>query len=418
MRHSFIAILAVMLMASCARSESLPHGGSNEEAVMAISADTGARMMAGTMQLADADTPDEDDMILTENTFAEGSLLYVSQMGTTKAPNFSDTQETGKTQRYIYEYEENPDASWDAEGTYNFYPQDKQKDPIYWDDIRSNGSVGNAFSLYAFHFPVDNEVRFNVETDQRILDNLKKSDILGAYHATSALFTRLRFRLYHLMVYLRVTLYVPVLEANADDDGYSGFEKDALRNAVVLNAATNFDVEWRANRSSDTDAPLITLDKNNAGTSMLFMYRHNPGEEPEETIDVKELYKDYYNDKNLELGDDGIDRVRVYNFSVLFPGQTFGNSDTNFLQFQLNTPGWEEGGNVKNFYFAASQLTTGNTNFNFTQGTLQHLSLYLPRHGNETILVGADILPWTDASTDMTVTDQSKETGSADSNND
>lgn len=394
MKKWIVAILAVVAFASCAGDKEVRPDSEGRTV-------TGIMAASGPQTLADNTQAEDITEVMTDNEFAEGSLLYISQMGTTLPPDFSE----GSSNRYVYLYEENPLASWDAEGTYNFYPV-AGTPAIEWDVVRNNGSVGNAFSLYAFHFPVENSVRFNIETDQRDLNNLKKSDILGAYHATSALFTRLRFRLYHLMVYLRVTLYVPVYEEDDDGMGYSGFESDAFRNAVVLNAATDFDIEWRTNRSSDTDPPLVIL-KQNSPRSMLRMYLHHWDEYPDnqEHFPVIEDFPvgKYYGDDP-----DATDKVRVYNFSVLFPGQTFGTSD-NFLQFQFNTVGWAEGGDVKNFYFAASQLVAGSTEFNFTQGTLQQLNLYVPRRGNNTILVRANILPWTDASTDMTVTDQSGE---------
>lgn len=335
---------------------------------------------------------DADDLTapILPDGFAEKDLLYFAQMSANVDPKFTDDGNP-----YVYEYRQNPEADWGEE--YNFRAANAR--PLDWKDVRVVGSVGNAFSFYAFHFPVDNAVRFRVEADQRggqdapfDTERFRKSDILGAYHATSALYTRLRFRLFHLMVYLKVTLYVPVYDGETSDDysdaHYSGFLPGAMRQSYVRNAYTDFGIEWRANRSSDTDAPLTQI-TNTASRRDIIMYQHDPG--AEEIIEEFPV-RDYYSGGTL-----GEDRVREYHFSVLFPEQSFGEK---FLCFELTAPD----NSVKRYYFSGNQIVGDSGNYNLIQGTLQHLYLYLPRKTNETILVGAKILPWADASTDMTVT--------------
>ena len=327
------------------------------------------------------------DASIISNDFTEGSLLYFSQLGPTGSPNFENEEPTASPYLYIYEYKEDKDGEANWNEGYNFSTlEDRQ--PLEWETVRKVGSVGNAFSLYAFYFPVDNKVKFSVEQNQRTKEDFMKSDIMGAYHATSSLYTRLRFRLFHLMVYLKVTLYVPVYEDTKEGDNisYSGFYKDAVQGAFVMNAHTGFSIEWRANRSSDTEAPLTQPAGKKANIAMF-----GPLSNEEKTeIEVK----NYYTKEDL-----GTDRVRVYNFSVLFPAQTFGD---NFLCFALKTPNET----MKYYYFSGSQIIGESENYSLTQGTLQQLYLYLPRKTNETILVGAKILPWKDAVTDMTVTKQ------------
>lgn len=353
-------------------------------------------------------------------SFKEGDLLYFSQMGPTQIPNFTEPKEEAFPYLYIYEYKENDETpNWDKGENFSVLEKyiDKKENKEYsdrqsldWTTVKDVGSVGNAFSLYAFHFPVDNEVRFNVETDQRGTKgdpydktNFMKSDILGAYHATSSLYTRLRFRLFHLMVYLKVTLYVPeykLEDSNTNSTGlsYSGFNKNAVQGAYVMNAATEFDIEWRANRSSDTEAPLTQ--SKTAPKKNIAMYFHKSDEK---VIDFK--VKDYYTGIELET-----DRVREYTFSVLFPTQTF---EDNFLCFALTSPIAEK--ETKYYYFSGSQVIGSSGNYGMTQGTLQQLYLYLPRKKNETILVGAKILPWNNAMTDMTVTEE-KTSGDSETN--
>ncbi|MCH5240579.1 MAG: hypothetical protein J1F38_10175 [Muribaculaceae bacterium] len=352
-----------------------------------------------------------DDLIaepIILNGFDDNSLLYISQMGPSEStnPNFSDFSSDAVPYCYIYQYSENENANWDYE--YNFeLPEDLTiegidgvsgpRKAIDWRTIRNIGSVGNAFSLYAFHFPLDNIVRWNVEADQTgdtdpfDKSNFIKSDILGAYHASSALNTRLRFNLFHLMVYLKVTIYVPVYKDNTDntaDFRYSGYNAGSFKGAYVMNASTDFSIEWRTNRSSDTDPPLVQPNTSKKQNIKMYVHKYDDAE----IITLENIRSNYYPSYN---GDD-TDEVRVYNFSVLFPNQTFNG---NFLCFALQ----DAEGNMRYYYFAGNQITGDSGNYSLTQGTFQELKLYLPRATNQTILVGANVLPWSDALTDMTV---------------
>ena len=431
MRHTLTAISVLAVLASCSSHDAeMPFEGV-EEQVSTVSVLCQSRTAAaGILTGADGDASDDgqdgkedtsdrafgDILPIINDSFEEGnssdktgSLLYFSQQGPESEPNFSDDSEDVSPYLYIYEYKKNEEEAASWEKGYNF-SKIKDRKPLNWRDVKTLGSVGNAFSMYAFYFPVDNKTRvrdkrFYVEKDQRGPDtnpydesNFRKSDIMGAYHATSLLYTRLRFRLFHLMVYLKVTLYVPVYDDTVEwpEDGnidntdmkYSGFKEGAVKNAYVLDADTDFSIEWRANRSSDTEAPLTQSAGNKAN---IIMYQHKPDNEICEEFNVK----DYYTNDNITD-----DRVRAYNFSVLFPSQPFANN-SNFLCFELETPD----GSYKYYYFSANQIVGDKSaNFGLTQGTLQQLYLYLPRKENETILVGAKILDWAGALTDMTVT--------------
>ena len=405
MRESFITLMVVMLMASCIRGEAMdPEDDANP--VTEISVVTEPLVVAGSVTRADDTGKDTIEDMTVGNRFIDGeSLLYISQMGTTINPNFTGNtsdNELYNNNLYCYVYDENP-SDWNS--GYNFKVKEGRA-PIGWGDIKKRGSVGNAFSLYALHFPVENEVRFNVEKNQQNLDNFRKSDIMGAYHATSSLYSRMRFRLYHLMVYLRVTLYVPDYQA-AEADGKSqstGFPAGAVKNAFLQGVATDFDITWRVNRSSDTDAPFVVGSETK--TDYVFMYPHASDKDEIKTINVKE----FYSQGNIDE-----DNVREYNFSVLIPPQTIGNADQ-FMRFQLLPvgSGTDDAGfdkdntKLKNYVFQTSQLMSGSNDIQLTQGSLSHLKLYLPRKGNDVILVSAEIIDWTEASSDMTVTKKEK----------
>ena len=342
--------------------------------------------------------PGEEKNIIGYNEFTEGNLLYISQLGTEKDPNFLNNPSSNF---YIYEYKENDEATWDNE--YNFVPYNNAA--IKWSLIKAFGSVGNAFSLYAMSFPGSTTsnfdpslLNFEVNSDQTGSEdpydptNFYNSDILGAYHATSALFTRLRFNLFHLMVQFKITIYVPVFEDSTDAQGkysYSGFNENAMMAGYLLNAQNQFTISWRTIRSSDTEPPLTIGDGNKTN---LKMYMYQP---TNEEIDLEDITQ-YFPSSTLSN-----DKVRAYNFSILFPAQTFNIND-NLLCFVLKGAANDSENNYKYYYFSANQIVSGTYALN--QGTIQHLYLYLPRTTNQTILVGAKILNWGNSYSDMTVT--------------
>lgn len=342
---------------------------------------------------------DVEPIIIDSDSFDTSSILYISQMGPSEStnPNFTYLGADAVPYCYRYQYYENDEADWDNE--YNFKAVEST-DPIDWGIVKALGSVGNSFSFYSFYFPGTNTVSFSVETDQRgsgedvyDLGNFIKSDIMGAYHSTASLFSRLRFRLYHLMVYLKITLYVPDYES-IDNDGtynYSGFEKDALVGAYVLNASTGVNIEWRANRSSDIDAPLT---QPNSTKGNITMYEHERNDEVLELTGLQQYYASATDDS---------DKVRAYNFSVLVPGQPFSGD---FICFVLK----DTENRYRYYNFNTGQVIGSTGELALNQGTLQQLYLYLPRKTNETILIGANILPWSQGVTDMTVSKENEDT--------
>ena len=376
-------------MASCSdNSDREPEGGQTDP--------DGIYVASSPRRAAEGIEVDEDGFIIIDS-FDDASILYFAQMGPSQDPKFINPG-TNDPYLYKYQYFKNDEANWNE--NFNFKTKSGEL-PFKWSTVTDLGSYGNAFHFYGMYFPGDNTPKFNVRQDQRgpqddpyNTSNFVLSDIMGAYHATSSLYTRMRFNLFHLMVYLKVTLYVPVVETTQNDAGqsnYSGFDDGAVQGAYVLDALTDFGIEWRANRSSDVSAPLT---QSTGSKKTIYMYAHErqEGEEPI-SLDVRDFYTGNVI-KDNEL-------VREYNFSVLVPNQTFGD---NFLCFALK----DIDNQMKYYYFSGSQVVGDKSNYALSQGTLQELKLYLPRTNNQSILVQARILPWNDALTEMTV---SKQTG-------
>ena len=386
MKFDIVIFLFLLILTGCVSREDFPDEDELNSTVSSITINTKTR--DASPETAFLEPGEAEAIIITKNDFNESTKLYISQLGTSQSPNFTNLDQEAPY-LYIYDYKANPDANWDNE--YNFVTNPERK-PIDWKDVTNLGSVGNTFSFYAMYCPGSQDVRFNVERDQTggdgdpySFDRFKLSDIMGAYHATSSLYTRMRFRLFHLMVYLKITVYVPVLESTEID--YSGFDEDALKNAYILNAYNSFTIDWRANKSSDNEAPLAQ----GAGSKVksIRMYKHKPDFTTFSLNNINDFYPQ---------GKENTDSVRAYNFSVLFPaGQDFNN---NFLCLELEAIDHQR----KYYYFSGSQANNSTGEFSLTQGTLQQLYLYLPRKTNETILVKAKILPWYESSTEMTVT--------------
>ena len=420
--------------------------------------------------------------------FEEGAILYISQMGTTKDPVLFCTgdnsdpkkygtpydKETEKDNLYIYQYEPDTDADWNT--GYNFVPyvnQNGNKTPLNWGVIRTLGSVGNSFSFYAIAEPNGkNAPQFrigqwqnNYETSELLS---KKLDKLGAYHATSSLYTRMRFKLYHLVNCIHVTLLVPEKEDNHEDEepGYTGFNEKAFIHNNVCGGSqnedlpgvwlgvpmwavrqlggvkkglnTNFDINWRASRSSDVDPPKIRVItdagySNNDDNHCLYMLKYdvdNPDKMPEpfKLENVKDFYPDYENKNHPDY-----DIVRRYEFVGYFLGQKFENAylsirlltpdSSGELVHRKNDPGSQDsnikksvdGNYVPYFYYGntkgQNQQQPG-SEFNIgenTQGVFQHVVLYVPRKGNETVEVSAKVIPWNETHTDMTLIERDED---------
>ena len=339
-------------------------------------------------------------------TLDKNSVIFVSQQ-TEDMPAFQNDDVT-----FTYSYIENSDASWDDD--YNFAPDDED-DPLQWYKIGAGGSFHGGFALFALWFPMSDEIRqqvdpttgtitYSVMQDQSTLDNLIKSDILGAYHSALTLFTRLRFRLFHLMTYVRIRLYVPVY----DFDSKTGFYDDALISSSLDHATPDFAVEWSAYRSSDTEGPAISALQ---GDGSIIMYQHPlpDGVTEREPIQIK--YTDFIPKDYFEQPIEGdYDNVRVYDFSVIMPmqnGETDENGDeisystTNFLNFILRS---NSGAPLEYYFNQSMSANSTGSNLELKQGNFQYMELYVPRVGNKIIFVGGKINPWNHRATSFPLT--------------
>ena len=236
--------------------------------------------------------------------------------------------------------------------------------------------------------------------DQSTVEALKKSDILGAYHSTPAIFSRIRFRLFHLMTYVRIRLYVPVY----DNVKNTGYRDGSLLYATLDNVTPDFAIDWNVSRSSDEQGPVVSP-LSGDGQIKMFLHPLPDGQEHEKTT-IK--YKDYLPDGYYDQGITGdYDEVRVYDFSVIIPkqkgivdedGKESNFTDTEFLNFYLRT---NAGGTTRYYFKQSFSANTNESTIEMNQGVFQYIQLYVPRVGNQVVFVGAKVNPWNQFRTDM-----------------
>lgn len=466
--------LAVSVLFSCSENrDDIAEEVEGSRFLGEISVDMASRpvlMVAGDNADEEND-PYQGEAIFDVEFIPDESILFVSQRTRFQYP-FTSTNKT-----YSYVYFRNQYAGWE-EG-FNFKPYDAgDYDPdlepnpnaLDWDVVSSKGSVGNGFALYAMYYPDQQNNRLSVYNDQSTLGALRNSDIMGAYHSTSALYSRVRFMLYHLMVYFKINLYVPVYDetfktesGTSTSQGFSGFTAASLIDAAIKNVCPDFSIDWSASISSET-SPVVNISENYKDLlTDIRMYSHahynddyvlvdetkgdedlsrrsrdgeeegeeegdgNEEEDPTEDVEgaIRPLKKtrieisqflpsDILSIQPLDPAEDGkiYDDVFMYSFSVIVPAQyaDFTTQNPGFLKFVFERPGTLT---EKNYYFSSGFSSNSNTSvLEPNKGSLQVLNLYLPRKGDEVILVGAEIQNWNYVETDTNLTEREEDASS------
>lgn len=337
--------------------------------------------------------------------------------------NMQKKFENGYPNLYRYFYNEKYSTTWeDDPGGYNFFPQDTIV-KMNWDDIKFWGKNNTGYVLYALYYPYSNQlpfdedgnVDFKVETDQTTKENLRKSNFLGAYHSSSKSGQRLKFKLYHLAAYLKVTLYVPVYNPNdtiVDSSGKkvparTGFPSDALISGEIRNVYNKFNINWYSGRSSD-EAPLATVVTTSPRTTITMYkptaedYADTDGLPPIVKVRLADYIRDAASDKSIPE----YDECWKITLSALIPGgqdypiedpeYPLGQiwTDLNFLRFNFR----QNIGEVPKKYVFTGNSSAGligsGDPLNISQGRLQHLSLYIPRYGAQAVLLNANVIDW------------------------
>lgn len=298
------------------------------------------------------------------------SVLLISQRG----QGFEPFSEVNPTKTYKYTYYVNEEANWDY--GYNFEPFGE--DALDWKLIADNQFNGS-YAFGALYYPIENEQVTAIQEDQRSYNNFIKSDILGTYHSTSELESRLRFRLFHLMACINLKLLVP----DWSEEDNTGFFDNAVKESRLLNTITNFDLVF-GNKSTEEPPTASTEKLNESIIRDVLMHPVDP------SINRDIIIQDL-TDFKVELKED---KVREYRFQVLLPTQTL-SSDNALMRFTLT-----RNGNEKHYTFSSKNIQTGS--LSVAQGNMTNLTLYLPRFKNEALLIKAEIVNWKQGDSDFT----------------
>lgn len=425
---SVAAILGLSLE-SCEVDSDAVGGRDDSNVVKGIAAFIVSRAEASTGEGSDNGDEDSagdstgfdiDALIPYTLKFNASTVLQVSQKGPGSLMPFQGIPTYDY--QYIPSYKEPEDGdAWSDPNCYNFTPS-MNSEQLEWNKIIEVGSVSAAYPMYCLYFPGENQIRqaradndmiyYYVHKDQSSLEKLRASDILGAYHSTNQIFERIRFKLHHLMTYLRIRLYVPIY----DDTKHTGYREGSLLYATLDGANPNFTIEWTYVLATEDPLRIVPL----AGEDKITMYQHPLPEGTTQHPLVEIPYKKYLRSGYPDQGITGdYDKVRVYDFSVIIPpqltnkeGGTGSFADEQFLNFYLRT----NAGGTTRYYFTQDNKGIMNTDqdndkdknedkdqnvLDLNQGVFQYLQLYLPRVGNQIVFVGAQVNPWTHTHTDM-----------------
>lgn len=328
-----------------------------------------------------SDNPNENDPLV--DYFIDGrSVILISQQGDHISLDFEDytvsatdpSVTTPNRNLYRYVYYTNPKADW--EQGYNFQPYGDRA--LDWDYMFENRLSGE-YVLGALYYPGGIAVNNSVQIDQTSYENLTSSNVLAAYHKTQEFHSRLRFKFYHLMSAIRVTLLIPVW--NPDDN--TGFGENSARGAEMLDLKKDFSINWPLGSSEEPPVPVLTDDPQ---TYDIQMYLESVSNEVEE-ITLSDLNPEFPAET---------DRFRRATFLVVFPPQEPSNVGP-AMRFHLTSMG----GTPRNFVWYSSDLF--NSSISNARGSLHNLLLYLPRTDNDAILIQSTIIDWIPAESEFSV---------------
>ncbi|WP_278717948.1 fimbrillin family protein [Bacteroides caecimuris] len=304
----------------------------------------------------------EDDYL--HNTFIDGKSYLRIYNYTSNTPDFTDSADY---KWYVYDEH----LSNLTGGQYNFRPMEGRG--FIWKEL--NVDTGSGYKFFAIVFPHFNTYRNSIYKDQNKKENFLASDILMAYHLQKPDFfgKKVSLTFWHVLSMLRVEICLPKYDPQTN----TGFEKGAISEIVLPDLYTTFSMDYAQVPTSDmapTVTPLTT-DKDPKGEiSMFALYdTEDVSDTEEKTVKGRECY--------------------IYRFAAILPVQKIDN--TTLLRLKLTTVDGLE----KQYQYTP---TTGN-NISFEAGNITDLQLTFREEENEAFLIKAEIKPWEEATTDMSL---------------
>lgn len=396
---SYIILLTGILMAYSCSENNTPVNNKGNEKIEGIYVNMAQDRNTKTRDVEeDEDYFDDEAETVFDVNFDERSILYISQRTDRSYPFLSEDAV------FAYSYNKEAVANWD-EG-YNFFAYDFEH-PLDWDKIGQIGMNDNHYSFFALYYPLGDGIttddatgsftmKYGVSYDQTELDDLKRSDILGASHNALNNNERLRFKLFHLMDYVKITLYVPVY----NNEKKTGFGSDAMESSIVEGVYPDFYIEYGQGTNPD-ECPNISLIDQDVTPVNINCYEHPADHSKTKEIKIGDFLPSNY---PYDQGVGAYDNVRVYNYSVIIPPQRLNTSnDNNTLGFKFRFNLRAPSGIQNTYIFDGTQysISAGNQLNLKTSGVLQHIKLYVPRVGLKPIIISAQIDDWKDFYSDL-----------------
>ena len=360
---------------------------------------------------------------LLKKTFTEGDVIRICNTNTDKEePSFS-IEGSSSVYQYVWKKYKNesglPEGSdeedkWldagpdDSRSEYLFVPDSIPSTDVkygfYASDLISDGA--NYFQLYAAWWKeFEPGVRDNapvIERDQSTKDGFLNSDMMLAYrkHSIDYPYAAMRLVFWHVfsMLDVRITLpdydkgHVNAGEGDAIPDRLpSGYEKDSVK-LFMTNVPVDYSITHTADYSSGN--LLSVLPNTSERAEAIPMYRYYTS-------------GPFLKDVQVDEGKMKKDSCRTYGFCGIVPPMewTADQEVQPLLRLKLKDPL----SRADRYYtYTPTKINDSEYSLTLQGGHISVLEFDLPRNVDKMEVVRATIEPWTEAETDVPVTEMGK----------
>ena len=380
-----------------------------------------------------ADDPDTDTITpklvaarnsLLKKTFTEGDVIRICNTKTnSEEPSFNIVEGGSPVYQYVWKkyngydngFEEGSDAedvwveqnNYDSNSEYLFVPDSISADTkygFYASDLITDG-IGS-FQLYAMWWREyrsgNRENEPVIEEDQSKIDGLLNSDMMLAYrrHSIDFPYAAMRLVFWHVfsMLDVRITLpdydkgHVNAGEGDAIPDRLpSGYEKDSVK-LFMTNVPVDYSITHTADYSSGN--LLSVLPNTSERAEAIPMYRYYTS-------------GPFLKDVQVDEGKMKKDSCRTYGFCGIVPPMewTADQEVQPLLRLKLKDPL----SRADRYYtYTPTKINDSEYSLTLQGGHISVLEFDLPRNVDKMEVVRATIEPWTEAETDVPVTEMGK----------
>ena len=360
---------------------------------------------------------------LLKKTFTEGDVIRICNTNTDKEEPSFNIEGGSSVYQYVWKKYKNesglPEGSdeedkWLDEGTddsrseYLFVPDSIPSTDVkygfYASDLISDGA--NYFQLYAAWWKeFEPGVRDNapvIERDQSTKDGFLNSDMMLAYrkHSIDYPYAAMRLVFWHVfsMLDVRITLpdydkgHVNAGEGDAIPDRLpSGYEKDSVK-LFMTNVPVDYSITHTADYSSGN--LLSVLPNTSERAEAIPMYRYYTS-------------GPFLKDVQVDEGKMKKDSCRTYGFCGIVPPMewTADQEVQPLLRLKLKDPL----SRADRYYtYTPTKINDSKYSLTLQGGHISVLEFDLPRNVDKMEVVRATIEPWTEAETDVPVTEMGK----------